>query len=101
MDLYPRRIHTTTIASKNTQQSLPPSPLATTKRNYGSIVTMTVQLDSLPLPLALRPLVRRLIALPESDVSDDDILAIIFIVRIADAMHKKCLCNLPNQVLCR
>ena len=49
---------------------------------------MTVQLDSLPLPLALRPLVRRLIALPQSDVSDDDILAIMFIVRLADAMHK-------------
>eukprot|EP00978_Attheya_sp_CCMP212_P005929 scaffold13219_cov61-Attheya_sp.AAC.5 len=45
-------------------------------------------LESLPLPLALRPLLKRLIALPESDVSNDDILAIVLIVRMGDAMHK-------------
>jgi uncharacterized membrane protein YjjB (DUF3815 family) len=56
---------------------------------YGSMADPPVRdLESLPLPLALRPLLKRLIALPESDVSTDDILAIVLIVRMGDAMHK-------------
>jgi hypothetical protein len=46
------------------------------------------ELESLPLPIALKPLLKRLIALPEADVDDVHILAIMFIVRIADAMHR-------------
>jgi uncharacterized membrane protein YjjP (DUF1212 family) len=42
--------------------------------------------DSMPIPAALRPLVKRLEAC--DDVSVEEMIAILFIVRLVDAMHR-------------
>ena len=46
-------------------------------------------LEDIPLPLKLAPLLKRLTDRnPDDDLSDKDILSILFIIRIADAMHR-------------
>lgn len=47
----------------------------------------SVVLDDIPLPLRLAPLIKRLTD-SDDELSDEDILSIIFIIRIADAMHR-------------
>jgi hypothetical protein len=43
-------------------------------------------MDSLPLPAALRPLVKRLDA--SDSVTDEEMVSILFIVRLVDALHR-------------
>jgi hypothetical protein len=43
-------------------------------------------MDSLPLPAALRPLVKRLAA--SDSVTDEEMVSILFIVRLVDALHR-------------
>jgi hypothetical protein len=46
----------------------------------------SVVLDDIPLPLKLAPLLKRLT--DSDELSEEDILSIIFIIRIAEAMHR-------------
>jgi hypothetical protein len=43
-------------------------------------------IDSIPLPAALRPLVKRLDA--SDEVTDEELVSILFIVRLVDALHR-------------
>jgi hypothetical protein len=43
-------------------------------------------IDSIPLPAALRPLVKRLNA--SDEVTDEELVSILFIVRLVDALHR-------------
>lgn len=47
----------------------------------------SVVLDDIPLPLKLAPLIKRLTD-SDDELSEEDILSVIFIIRIADAMHR-------------
>jgi hypothetical protein len=76
-----------------TSASTSTSTSSTSTGNGNGHSNSGVELESLPLPMALKPLLKRLIALGklESEVeliSDDHILSVMFIVRIADAMHR-------------
>lgn len=53
-------------------------------KNYG--MSSDNDMDSLPLPIALRPLVKRLRA--SNEVSDEEMVSILFIVRLVDALHR-------------
>ena len=50
----------------------------------------SVVADGIPLPLNLAPLLKRLSdsKYDDEDLSDDDILSILFIIRIAEALHR-------------
>jgi hypothetical protein len=56
------------------------------KREYEQDEESSVVLDDIPLPVKLAPLLKRLT--DSVDLSEEDILAVIFIIRIADAMHR-------------
>jgi hypothetical protein len=63
------------------------------QQRYGSLRTSTnasldsnTNMDSLPLPAALRPLVKRLAA--SDAVTDEEMVAVLFIVRLTDALHR-------------
>lgn len=71
---------------------------STGNRNENGYSNSGVELESLPLPIALKPLLKRMIALakleaslssePEDLISESHILSVMLIVRIADAMHR-------------
>jgi hypothetical protein len=61
------------------------------QQRYGSLHSTNTSLDnggmdSLPLPAALRPLVKRLAA--SDSVTDEEMVSILFIVRLVDALHR-------------
>ena len=51
---------------------------------------ISVVVDGIPLPLNLAPLLKRLSdsKYDDDDLSDDDILSSLFIIRIAEALHR-------------
>ena len=51
-----------------------------------SVTSSPPELESLALPLKLKPLLKRLIALDE--VEDNQILSILFLVRLGDSFHR-------------